>query len=891
MSAQSDKEKVVLAALIGAFDDRNSLPSREEIAAKATALSPHLGYTGDLRSIIAEAEATIPSRMNEGVSLVDIDAAHDEDWIHKREIGTTYADAYGEYLRSQGWKPTVVNTLLNGDGAKILGLLQDPTSEGFWSRRGLVIGHVQSGKTANYMGVIAKAADAGYKFIIVIAGIHNNLRKQTQQRIDEGFVGRSSDPADRVSIGVGLDRNYPNPVTLTNITSDFNKQMADRSGAQLNDFKKPVIIVIKKNVKTLEALHVWLRELNAVGRDRIADVPMLVIDDEADNASINTNKPDINPTVTNSWIRKILRLFTKNCYVGYTATPFANIFIDPDALDKDAYEELFPKDFIHSLDAPTTYFGPDKVFLKDESSDAILRTIKDCEEYLPLSHKNGSTVADLPPSLYQALDQFIIARAIRNLRGQEGKHCSMLVNVSRFVSVQKEVRSFIALRLDRIREAVKANYMMPEATSGKNEHIARLRATFDAEFANNELSGRHYDWSQVKAALWSVFEHLRTYVVNSKSDEVLDFAKYEKEGVGVTAIAVGGLSLSRGLTIEGLTISYMYRNTKMYDTLMQMGRWFGYRPGYEDTCRVWLSNDSINWYKHISLASDELRQQIIRMRQADLSPRDFGLYVKSHPDSLLVTAANKMRSGERVILNQNFTGLLIESYDLPLIQDINAENEALIKEYWSNGFGGTIEDTKQKGLFIPNVDVEKIDEFLLRFKSHKDAKKRKIDALEYLRAISAKYPKGDVLLISKGPVEPDSFHLGAQQRTAEDATPDKWRVSGYRVASRGDEKLGLTPEQIESAKKLAAGDTSSKSKQPSDIHYRITRNKPLLMLHVLEPTDKAELADSRVPAWGLSYPDGLYGVEIEVIANKVWMEQMYGSLDDDPDADEDYDDE
>lgn len=890
MSTQNDKEKIVLAALIGAFEGQDSLPSRDEIASRASALAPLLGYGGDLQSIISEAETTIPSRMNAGVSLVDVDAAHDEDWIRKREIDTTYANAYGSYLRSQGWKPAVVNTLLNGDGTKILGLLQDPMSDGAWSRRGLVIGHVQSGKTANYMGVIAKAADAGYKFIIVIAGIHNNLRKQTQQRVDEGFVGRSSDPADRVNIGVGLDKNYPNPVTLTNISSDFNKQTADKSGAQLNDFKKPVIIVIKKNVKTLEALHVWLRELNAKGRDRIADVPMLVIDDEADNASINTNKPDINPTATNSWIRKILRLFTKSCYVGYTATPFANIFIDPDAFDKDAYEELFPKDFIHSLDAPTTYFGPEKVFNSDEGSSGVLRKINDCEEYLPLSHKNGSPVAELPPSLYRALDQFIVARAIRNLRGQERKHCSMLINVSRFVSAQKEVRSLIQLRLDRMSNAVKANYMMPEEVSTKNEYMDRLRAAFDAEFAANEFAGRHFTWGEVKAALWGVFEHLRTYVVNSKSDEVLDFGKYEKDGIGLTAIAIGGLSLSRGLTIEGLTISYMYRNTRMYDTLMQMGRWFGYRPGYEDICRVWLPNDSINWYKHIALASEELRQQITRMRQADMSPRDFGLYIKSHPDSLVVTAANKMRSGERVVLNQNFTGLLVESYDLPLESKINLENETLIEEYWRSGFGGTIKKT-EKGWLIPDVDVERIDEFLLRFKSHKDAKQRKMAAVEYLRAISEKYPKGDVLLISKGAGDPDRFRLGAQERTAEDATSEKWRLSGYRVASRGDEKLGLTPEQLKAAEALAADDSESKSKKPSDIHYRVVRDKPLLMLHVLAPTDKREFLGVRAPAWGLSYPHGLYGVEIEVIANKVWMEQMYGSMDDDPDADEDYDDE
>ncbi|MFT8897972.1 MAG: Z1 domain-containing protein [Acetobacter sp.] len=893
MSKQSDKEKVVLAALIGAFDDQDGLPSRDEIAAKAALLAPHLGYSGDLQNIITEVETAIPSRMNAGVSLIDVDAAHDEDWIHKREISTTYADAYGGYLRGQGWKPTVVNTLLNADGSKILGLLQDPTSEGEWKRRGLVIGHVQSGKTANYMGVIAKAADAGYKFIIVIAGIHNNLRKQTQQRVDEGFVGRSSDPENRVNIGVGLNRNYPNPVTLTNINSDFNKQTANVSGAQLNDFKNPVILVIKKNVKTLEALYIWLRELNAKGRDRIADVPMLVIDDEADNASINTNKPDINPTATNAWIRKILRLFTKNCYVGYTATPFANIFIDPDAFDKDAYGELFPSDFIHSLDAPTTYFGPDKVFLNDASSSAILRQIDDCEEYLPFVHKNGFPVAELPPSLYRALDQFIVARALRNLRGQERKHCSMLINVSRFVSVQKEVRSFIGLRLDRIREAVKANYMMPETASSKNEHMARLRAEFASEFAANEFSGRNFTWDEVKAALWGVFENLRTYVVNSKSDEALDFARYEKDGIGLTAIAIGGLSLSRGLTIEGLTISYMYRNTKMYDTLMQMGRWFGYRPGYEDVCRVWLPNDSINWYKHIALASEELRQQITRMRQADMSPRDFGLYVKSHPDSLMVTAANKMRSGQKIVLNQNLTGTLQESWLLPLDTKINLENEELIAEYWRDGFGGTVQPT-EKGWFISDVDVGKVDEFLLRFKAHKSARKRKADAVEYLLKIAPKFSKADVLLISKGLGDPAAYRLGAQDRTAEkDATPDKWRVSGYRVASRGDEKLGLTDDQISAAEKLASEDAKSKKKKPSDVHYRMVRKKPLLMIHVLEPIENPAFAGYRVPAWGLSFPDGLYGAdfEIEVIANKVWMEEMYGSMDDDPDADEDYDDE
>lgn len=881
----SDKEKGVIAALITAFQDRDTPPSHAEIEARAAALAPILGYDGELHDIIVTAESIIPSRMNAGVSLVDVEAAHDEEWIHKREIGSVYADAYADYLRSQNWHPTVINTLLNDDGSKILGLLQDPISEGTWNRRGLVIGHVQSGKTANYMGVIAKAADTGYKFIIVIAGIHNNLRKQTQERIDEGFIGRSSDPSNRINIGVGLNAGYPHPATLTNINDDFNENTAARMGWQLNDFSKPIILVIKKNVRTLDALHKWLKAMNARGDGRISDVPMLMIDDEADNASINTNKEDIKPTRTNAAIRTILGLFTKSCYVGYTATPFANIFINPDAYDPEAREELFPKDFIYSLDAPTTYFGPDKVFLDDATSSVILKSIDDCEDYLPHSLKNCSPVAELPPSLYRALDQFIVARTIRNLRKQERKHCSMLINVSRFVSVQREVKGFIGLRVDKLRDAVKANYMMPEEISAKNAYMVGLRAAFESEFAGSGLT-----WVEVKRALWGAFENLRTYVVNSKSDEVLDYGRYQRDGIGLTAIAIGGLSLSRGLTIEGLTISYMYRNTRMYDTLMQMGRWFGYRPGFEDLCRVHLPQGSINWYSHIARASEELRQQIRRMRKVGLSPKDFGLYVQSHPDSLLITAANKMRSGEKVTLNQNFTGKLIESTLLSLDSKINEANEALIEEYWRSQFGGTIENT-DKGWFIPDVDVEKIEEFLTRFKSHKDAVLPKAWAIDYLQAIAEQFPKGDVLLISKGAGDPVRFRIGAQDRTAKDATLDGWRLSGYRLASRGDEKLGLNENQMKAAEDFAAEDKKNKTGNPSDFHYRVVRNKPLLMLHILEPTDNLEFAGFRIPAWGVSYPDGLYRTKIEVVANRVWIEQMYGSLDDDPDADEDYDDE
>lgn len=883
---QHEKEKGLVQALITAFEDQKEAPSKADVEARAALLAPLLGYNGDLRSAMEEAMIAIDTSMGEGVSLVDPDANHDEDWVYKREgIEWTYSNAYEDYLRGEKWQPTLVQSL-SDVATKILGLLQDPKSEGAWNRRGLVIGHVQSGKTANYMGVIAKAADAGYKFIIVIAGIHNNLRRQTQERIDEGFIGRSSDPKNRVAIGVGKRKGYPQPATLTNVNEDFNQSTADNSGWKINDFSKPIILVIKKNVKTLEALHNWLKGLNAQGDGRISDVPMLLIDDEADNASINTNKEDLKPTRTNAMIRQILSLFAKSCYVGYTATPFANIFINPDAFDSDVREELFPRDFIYSLDAPTTYFGPEKVFLNPVSSASILGRITDCEGYLPFSHKKDDPVVELPPSLYLAFDQFIVARAIRNLRGQTGKHCSMMINASRFVSIQKEIRNFISIRERRLREAVKANYMMPEEVSSKNQYMSALREAFESEFGDCE-----FDWDDVKTALLGAFEHLRLYVVNSKTEDVLDFKRYEKEGVGLTAVAIGGLSLSRGLTIEGLTVSYMYRNTRMYDTLMQMGRWFGYRPGFEDLCRVHLGGDSIDWYGFIANASDELREQIRQMRRDGMSPRDFGLYVQHLSDSLLITAANKMRGGETVILNQNFTGKLVESSTLPTNTKTNTDNEDLIKEYWKSGFGRSVTPT-EKGWFIQDVDVEQIESFIVRFQAHRKFAPTKSHALTYLQAISEKFDrKGDVLLVSKGPGIPEEFVLGAQDRTAEGAKDGEWLLAGYRLASRGDEKLGLTSDQVADAIRIASGDEKSKTKKASDLHYRVVRNKPLLMIHVLEPTDVAveALAGQRVPAFGISFPHGLFGIETKVVANRVWIEQMYRSFEDDPDSEDDFD--
>ena len=902
-TSSNAEEKNITNALISGLANLGDVPTSEQVGEKARQVAAVFGYQGDLRNIITAALISIDTRMGAGVSLVDVAAKHDDQWVRNRDdVDWTYSNAYEGFLREDGWPPAMVSSLSDVTG-RILGLLQDPRSEGTtWNRRGLVIGHVQSGKTANFTGVIARAADAGYKFIIVIAGIHNNLRRQTQERLDKAFIGRSSDPENRQNIGVGLTPTYPHPATLTNINDDFNKKTAAKSGWKINDFSKPIALIIKKNVSTLMEVYKWLKDLNAKGDGRIADVPMLLIDDEADNASINTNKEDLDPTKTNLKIREILSLFAKSSYVGYTATPFANIFINPEAYSDKAREDLFPRDFIYCLDAPTTYFGSEKVFLDEDKSSSIVIPIDDCEDFLPHSHKRDDRIAELPPSLYRALNEFIVARAIRNLRGQTNKHCSMMVNVSRFVPIQRVVRDYLSLRERKIREAVRANYLMPESSSSGNEYMQGLRQAFDNQFAMTEFA-----WSDVKKALSSVFDNLHLYVINSKSDEALAYGRYENAGIGLTAIAVGGLSLSRGLTVEGLTVTYMYRNTKMYDALMQMGRWFGYRPGYEDLCRVHLSRDSMEWYSHIAGASEELVQQVKRMRRDGLSPKDFGLYVRSHPDSLLITAMNKMRSGEEITIEQSFSGLLRESYDLSTDHEANESNVRLIEEMWSRRFGGALTEETSKGFILRDVKMSMVAEFVRRFECHSRYAPQRKDILDYIELISLRRPDADVLIISPkaGTVGIPGVPVKNQQRSATKEqlfdNETGWRLSKTRVASRGDEALGLDEEQRQKARQIAEEGKAAKAAQKkrvvavdddpgnisvSDTHYREVRNKPLLMIHSLEPSDAT--LPNPIAAFGVSFPFG-DSEKVTAVVNRVWLKQMLGTTDD-PDDEEDYDD-
>lgn len=898
----NDFETAIVLAL------RNTSPlTVADIEQKARMLAPVFGLDDyPIEQIIKSVETKLVTTMSEGISLVDQRAEHDDAWHEKKEISWDYWSDYEGHLKSEGWGPRVVNTMGDVTG-KILGLLKNPEDAGEWKRRGLVIGHVQSGKTANYIGLISKAADAGYKLIIVIAGIHNNLRTQTQQRVDGGFIGRNSDPNRRGKlIGVGLD--HPNrrfPVTLTTTDKDFDKRIANQLGADLQVYKQPVVVVIKKNVSTLKSLYAWLKEWNTrESADKIDNIPMLMIDDEADNASINTKKEDINPTETNKQIRNVLSLFRKSCYVGYTATPFANIFINPDTEDEMLGHDLFPRDFIYCLDAPTNYFGPQTVFVDEVSSPAILRTIDDAEHIIPLKHKKDYPISDLPRSLKNAIHAFIVGKAIRIVRDHRNKHVSMMVNASRFVDVQRQLREHISLYVKEMKNAVMFNYALPEAQALKNAHMQLLREIYDEEF-----SGGSEPWQDIQKALYEAVDAIKIFAVNSKSDEALDYRWAEENGESLTALAIGGLSLSRGLTLEGLMVSYMYRNTKMYDTLMQMGRWFGYRANYEDLCRVWLPSESQGWYSHIAEATEELRQQIKQMRRDRMSPIDFGLYVRAHPDALLVTALNKMRYAERLTFTRNFSGRLLQTYVLSSNDNLHSENRLLIKDFYSDLKREKAPALIGNSFFWEKVSWEKAEQFLIQFKFHKELQGEKALALDYLRKIADKYGAVDIAYVSldKQGLSNSPFPLFENEKifcqeravgkTKENSIKQTPEQDGYYTSNKQnfmttrDEALGLAVD----IKERLSEEAEKNGKPVARIDYRLARARPFLTVHVLRLVHKPgksesdELLLDEVPALGISFPGGDYSVMVTVdrVANRILVKQLQDEGLDDPDEEDD----
>ncbi len=828
-----------------------------------------------------------------------VDAEDFRPWLHDAringEVGDFYWSRYRRLLNLTGLPKSVIDAT-DEVTDRVLDRLGDPSNTNPWSRRGMVVGHVQSGKTANYTGLICKAADAGYRLIVVIAGIHNNLRNQTQARIDEGFIGRDTgrlahaNKAQRQKIiGVGTFDQREFPVSLTNTLRDFNKATATTNTSQIGQYNVPVVLVIKKNSSTLKNLLEWLKEHSVHQGTQMVSQPMLLIDDEADNASINTAYARDEVTRINGQIRELLSLFHRSCYVGYTATPFANIFIDPDTDDEALKQDLFPRHFIIGLDAPSNYFGAQKVFL--DARDQHVRLIDDNEDILPMKHKIDHPVDVLPESLVRAVRAFIVARAIRNARGQQAAHASMLINASRFTDVQGRLRSRVADVVGRIRDAVVVDGGKGRSAL-RNPEIAALHEVWEAKYAEADET----DWPAVQLRLHEVLVAARVVEVNaSKRSQPLD---YDQAGEhGVTVIAVGGFSLSRGLTLEGLTVSYFLRNSMMYDTLMQMGRWFGYRPGYEDLCRVWIPADGVGWYAHIHEAMDDLQAQLKRMELAKATPEQFGLAVRSHPESLIVTARNKMGTGREFPMKVGLAGKLVETTRIRSDREQLHRNRRAGRELVAAMKAlGLAEDHPSRGTLYRSVPVDLVRDFLRVFRA--DAADPLTDPRlmsDYIDArADGELKVWDVLLASaqKADASPDDL-AGVGMRAfgrsvgEADLRQGVLAISGTsrRVGSPGDERVGLTPEQIDAAVSAFHEECKREGREPPKtlpprIFCEVRGRRPLIILRFVDPKlpdDPKLKSPGNVLAWSICFPPSdVQGGTVEYVVNTIRMREMFG---------------
>lgn len=809
---------------------------------------------------------------------------------------------YERYLAEERQFPPQVLAALDSVTDDIVGRLENPRRPGPWDRRGMVVGHVQSGKTANYTAVINKAIDAGYQLVIVLTGRHENLRSQTQQRIDEGVLGYDTQ-AMRPNgeglqlFGVGtLGLPGPGIITLTSSVDrgDFTRTVASRRMARLG--ATPIVLVVKKERNVLSHLRRWCASQGetVAGRQTVRNVPVLVIDDEADDASINTRAvprnadgtvdPNHSVTKINEAIRSLLDLFEQSAYVAYTATPYANIYIDHRGLTNNIGTDLFPRSFIVSLPKPSNYIGPEEVFGLANSEDPaaaggldIVRTVgDDWMDWIPEGHDRLCQPGDMPDSLIRAIRVFILVCAARHARGQITEHNSMLVHVTRFTDVQETVAGQVRAEVKWIAQAFDQE--------GGRGALDELKAIWDIEFARAQDPALAVTWEQVSASIRPTVMKIRVKEINGTARDTLEYFEHRHHGMSV--IAIGGDKLSRGLTLEGLSVSYYLRASRTYDTLMQMGRWFGYRRGYADLCRLYTTQTLVDLYVHITRANAELRSELEEMALRHMTPEQFGLRIQSHP-SLAVTAANKMRNGTRVALS--YAGDISETVAYDRDPARIAANRQTVNQFLL-GLGNVTERADNR-LLWRDVEPDEILSLLEGFRVNEDSRRMQPGLLaQYIRQRlgHGKLRHWTVALITRGRGGQETTVAGETVGMIERAilpNPTASRASIRRLLSPTDEQVDLSERQLALALEATrrhqedAGVT-----RPGGPEIREIRGAEhgLLLLYPLLLHRNAEhgrpAIDIETIGLAISFPTDQGATRVDYIVNNVYWAEEFGEV-------------
>lgn len=667
-----------------------------------------------------------------------------------------YWPHYRDHLLSQpGWSGESVASLDKATD-DVVQRLSDPSSDDSYQSKGLVVGYVQSGKTANFAGVIAKAIDAGYRLVIVMTGTIELLRSQTQRRLDRELVGRENltrgladpesaeefDYADDpdwkagrfISHGVSFHKQgYPAIERLTFLHDDYQrlKQGLTRMEFPLVDrskrFYEPEnlipadarLVIVKKNKSVLEKLAKDLKPL----REKLADIPALIIDDESDLASVNTRNPTktAERTAINKAIRQLLKQLQRSQLVMYTATPFANFFVDP-----DDEEDIFPKNFIISLDKPPSYMGVADFHdidwnTEDPKGDPATSNERAYVRKVgpPPDFSDSEDLKRRKTEMRNALDAFVLSGAMKIYRtdadGFKARHHTMLVHESTRKDDQK-------MQADLIKEVwMEAAYHTPAA-------LARLRKLWNDDY-EPVCSARHGKYSvpssfdELKRAIGEATRRINevgdpTLIINSDIDVQRNQQALDFDRNSVWRILVGGAKLSRGFTVEGLTTSFYTRKAYQADTLMQAGRWFGYRDGYRDLVRLFIRRDSDDAPQSVDLyeAFEGLMRDEMALRSSleeyegfredgtpILEPWQVPPIISQHLPYLRPTGRTKMFNAE--VHTMGDAGRLRDYYGLPARQNVGekqANFELLAPVLASMATGKKFASSRQKPEDSPN---------------------------------------------------------------------------------------------------------------------------------------------------------------------------------------------
>lgn len=831
-----------------------------------------------------------------------------EYWLYKVKdsISHPFFDRYKQYLANDGFELKVIDSI-EKSCERILARCANPKTHATTEKKkGLVVGDVQSGKTANYLGLINMAYDYGYRIVVLLAGTTNSLREQTQKRTDSGVIGAKSDTIGNTIefMGVGLNAHEHFAVPFTNQVNDFKKFMQKNINIAFADISKPVVLVVKKNKGVLESVSERLQsELTDKGLDCKS---ILIIDDEADNASISTGKDPEKPTAINRCIRDILNKFPVASYVGYTATPFANIFINP--YDDKDYLDLFPTDFIAQLHAPSTYFGGRLVFPKDSYSKYV-RLISEGEpNFLPVIHDKYVEYPAMADSLKEAINTFVICNVIRTLRGQELKHRSMMINITRFNDTQQLIWERVTEYTERLRDAIEQLSDMPTDDFCKNKYCKALFDLYSTDSFFKEIregsddkSAEPITWNEIQKGLYSEITKITVVVINSRNGQMNSvdpagskkrFDYDDKKDEGARVIAIGGMVLSRGLTLEGLMTSYYSRNAGAYDTLLQMCRWFGYRPNYKDLCRIYLSQVSIDQFDAVLTAVEDLKEQFKEMRLRDKKPIDFGIMIKECPDtletSLLITSRNKMRGTEVFERSLNYSGVYADTSKMYQGVQANKNNLNAFEQFCSNvSFSWTKNEENPNShqyYMARNVSQHYIAQLFRNIKVPIENKKFNAEGIAEYVEDDNKFPYWDVVIASGHssngkfmdvfPVE-RSFHMrseddlirigGTNNRVLDPGLLNAglWYREGETLSAKTYLKYRKTPILVVFPIDLKCESDSENGNQISSVAETEWKNKA-----------KSSLDGNLLLAFAYGFPNSGSNITVKYRLNKIMQDQL-----------------